>query len=176
MKWAELLVSFFNVVYVVVTLIMIGFILVQRGPGAQAGASFGGGASATVFGARGSGDFLTRSTAVCAIIFFAISFGMGVYIAHGGRPNAQPTGFMSGYTADKPAPAATPAATEVPGAAAPVSAPAAPAGSTVPAGAVPVATPPSSAVAPGAEAPMVAVPATAAPAAAPATEVPSPQQ
>ena len=51
MKWAELLVPFFNVIYVIVAIVMIGLILMQKGAGAQAGSSFGAGASGTVFGA-----------------------------------------------------------------------------------------------------------------------------
>ncbi len=105
MKWAELLVPFFNVVYVIVAIVMIGLILMQKGAGAQAGSSFGAGASGTVFGARGSANFLSRSTSVCAAIFFIISIGMGIYVAHGGRVKANtPGGLMSEYgqTAKEP--------------------------------------------------------------------------
>jgi len=49
---------------------MIGFILVQRGPGATAGSAFGSGASGTVFGAKGSSSFLSKSTAVLATYFY----------------------------------------------------------------------------------------------------------
>ena len=48
---------------------LIGFILVQHGKGADAGAAFGSGASATVFGAAGSGNFLTRTTTALAFVF-----------------------------------------------------------------------------------------------------------
>ncbi|MDJ0655434.1 MAG: preprotein translocase subunit SecG [Xanthomonadales bacterium] len=57
---------------------MIAIILVQRGPGAAAGSGFGAGASGTVFGARGSGSFLTRTTAVLATAFFVISMGLAI--------------------------------------------------------------------------------------------------
>ena len=50
--------------------------LVQRGKGAETGAAFGSGASATVFGAKGSANFLSRSTAVLAAMFFATSLGL----------------------------------------------------------------------------------------------------
>ena len=63
--------------YVVVALAMIGLILLQRGSGAQAGSGFGGGASATVFGSRGSANFLSSSTKWLAVLFFALSIGMG---------------------------------------------------------------------------------------------------
>ena len=98
MKWAELLVPFFNVVYVIIAIVMTGLILMQKGAGAQAGSSFGAGASGTVFGARGSANFLSRSTSVCAALFFIISIGMGIYVAHGGRVKANtPGGLMSEY-------------------------------------------------------------------------------
>jgi preprotein translocase subunit SecG len=111
MKWAELLVPFFNVVYVVIAIVMIALILMQRGAGAQAGSSFGAGASGTVFGAQGSANFLSRSTAVCASLFFIISIGMGIYIAHGGRAKAANSSLMGEY-ADPAAKA--PAASELP--------------------------------------------------------------
>ena len=72
-----------NVVYVLIAAAMIGFILVQRGAGAQAGSGFGAGASATVFGARGAGNFLTKSTAVLATLFFVLSLIMGILISRG---------------------------------------------------------------------------------------------
>ena len=134
MKWAELLVPFFNVVYVIVAIVMIGLILMQRGAGAQAGSSFGAGASGTVFGARGSANFLSRSTAICAALFFIISIGMGIYVARGGRSSAETGGLMSDFAKPTPAPAS-----ELPGAkpltpTAAVPAPVNPAG-TLPSGA-----------------------------------------
>ncbi len=52
---------------------LIGLILIQHGKGADAGAAFGSGASATVFGARGSANFLSRTTGVLALLFFITS-------------------------------------------------------------------------------------------------------
>ena len=66
------------VVHVLTALGIIGLILIQQGKGAEAGASFGGGASQTVFGSQGSGNFLTRSTAILATLFFITSFGLAV--------------------------------------------------------------------------------------------------
>jgi preprotein translocase subunit SecG len=66
--------SFLLVFHVLVAVCLIGLILVQHGKGADAGAAFGSGASATVFGARGSASFLTRATAVLAVLFFSNSF------------------------------------------------------------------------------------------------------
>ena len=77
-----------NVVYVLIAAAMIGFILVQRGAGAQAGSGFGAGASATVFGARGAGNFLTKSTAVLATLFFVLSLVMGILISRGSTTKA----------------------------------------------------------------------------------------
>ena len=59
------------VVNVVLACCLIGLILLQHGRGADAGAAFGSGASSTVFGARGSASFLTKSTAVLALVFFS---------------------------------------------------------------------------------------------------------
>lgn len=60
------------VLFLLVAIAMVALILVQQGKGAGMGASFGAGASNTVFGAVGSGNFLTRSTWFLAIVFFAI--------------------------------------------------------------------------------------------------------
>jgi preprotein translocase subunit SecG len=57
------------------------FVLIQRGQGATAGAAFGSGASGTVFGARGAGNFLTRTTWVLAALFCAISLSMAVMVS-----------------------------------------------------------------------------------------------
>jgi preprotein translocase subunit SecG len=61
------------VLQVIVAITLIGFILIQHGKGADAGAAFGSGASATVFGSRGSGNFMTRVTTILAIVFLANS-------------------------------------------------------------------------------------------------------
>ena len=68
-----------NVLYVLVAVAMVVLILMQRGSGAQAGSGFGGGASATVFGSRGSSNFLTKSTKWLGILFFVIAMGMAMY-------------------------------------------------------------------------------------------------
>ncbi|UJF19696.1 preprotein translocase subunit SecG [Vibrio sp. SS-MA-C1-2] len=65
------------VIYLLAALAVIGLVLVQQGKGADMGASFGAGASNTVFGAGGSGNFLTRMTAVSATVFFIISLALG---------------------------------------------------------------------------------------------------
>ena len=67
------------VVHIIVAISMIGLILVQHGKGADAGASFGAGGSATVFGTSGSANFLTRLTAVLTAIFFITSMTLAVF-------------------------------------------------------------------------------------------------
>lgn len=66
------------VVHVLASLAIIGLILLQQGKGAAMGASFGAGASQTLFGSEGSGSFLTRFTAFFSVVFFATSFGLAV--------------------------------------------------------------------------------------------------
>ena len=58
---------------------MIGLVLVQHGKGADMGASFGGGASGSLFGATGSANFLSRSTAVCAAVFFVSTLALAYF-------------------------------------------------------------------------------------------------
>lgn len=65
------------VVYLIVALCLIGLVLIQQGKGADMGASFGAGSSATIFGSSGSGNFLTKSTTYLAIAFFVISLVLG---------------------------------------------------------------------------------------------------
>lgn len=65
------------VAYLIVALGLIGLVLIQQGKGADMGASFGGGGSNTVFGSSGSGNFLTRSTAILATCFFVICLLLG---------------------------------------------------------------------------------------------------
>ncbi|MGJ8663220.1 MAG: preprotein translocase subunit SecG [Marinicella sp.] len=71
-------INFLNIIQVLVAIALIGFILIQRGPGATAGSAFGGGASGTVFGAKGSGSFLTKATAILATAFFIITMLIAV--------------------------------------------------------------------------------------------------
>ncbi|WP_151766395.1 preprotein translocase subunit SecG [Acinetobacter seifertii] len=71
--------SFVLVVHIILAVLMIALILVQHGKGADAGASFGGGGAATVFGASGSGNFLTRLTAVLTALFFVTSLTLAVF-------------------------------------------------------------------------------------------------
>ncbi len=65
------------IAYVLIALALIGLVLIQQGKGADMGASFGAGSSATVFGSGGSGNFLTKATTWLAIAFFVISLVLG---------------------------------------------------------------------------------------------------
>jgi preprotein translocase subunit SecG len=64
------------VLHVFVCIFLIGVVLLQRGKGAEIGAVFGGGASTTVFGSRGAGNFLSRLTTLAAAVFMITSLGL----------------------------------------------------------------------------------------------------
>jgi preprotein translocase subunit SecG len=67
------------VVHLFIALGLVGLVLMQHGKGADAGAAFGSGASATVFGSRGSGSFLSRATGILAALFFLTSLVLAWY-------------------------------------------------------------------------------------------------
>ncbi|MFD2112451.1 preprotein translocase subunit SecG [Thiorhodococcus fuscus] len=75
-----------TVFQVFLSLGLIGLVLIQHGKGADAGAAFGSGASSTVFGAQGSGSFLTRVTAIMATLFFLTSMALAYYAAQTSEP------------------------------------------------------------------------------------------
>lgn len=70
------------IVQIIVALGIIGLVLIQHGKGADAGAAFGGGASGTVFGSKGSGNFLTKLTTGLAVVFFSNSLMLAWLVAH----------------------------------------------------------------------------------------------
>lgn len=74
--WTHVLI----VLHVLVALAIIGLVLLQHGKGADMGSGFGGGASGSLFGATGSANFLSRTTAVLATLFFVFSLGLA-YLA-----------------------------------------------------------------------------------------------
>jgi preprotein translocase subunit SecG len=74
------------VLHVVVALAIIGLVLLQHGKGADMGSGFGGGASASLFGATGSANFLSRTTAVLATVFFLLSLALAYFATN--RPRA----------------------------------------------------------------------------------------
>jgi len=96
-----------NVLFVLVAIAMIALILMQRGTGASAGTGFGGGASATVFGARGSANFLSKATKWLTVAFFSITLFMAWYAGHRAAPVQQ--GMDLGVMGQVPATPAVPA-------------------------------------------------------------------
>jgi preprotein translocase subunit SecG len=85
--WSNLLV----VLQLLSAVVMIGLVLIQHGKGADMGASFGSGASGSLFGATGSANFLSRSTAICATVFFAATLGLSVVGNNRGAASASAT-------------------------------------------------------------------------------------
>jgi preprotein translocase subunit SecG len=125
----NLLLNLVVALQIIAALVMIGLVLIQHGKGADMGASFGSGASGSLFGATGSANFMSRSTAVCAAVFFACTLALAFYSNDRARPS-------TGSVLDRPANAAPAAsvpltgAAQVPGAS---SAPVAVPGATAPA-------------------------------------------
>ena len=102
--WLTLLI----VVHVLIALAIIGLVLIQHGKGADMGSGFGGGASGSLFGATGSANFLSRTTAVLAAIFFILSLALAYTATH--RPTAEGGGVIDAIrkqeSTQKPAPKA----------------------------------------------------------------------
>src|SRR3954447_20460091 len=71
---------------ILTALVMIGLVLIQHGKGADMGASFGSGASGSLFGATGSANLPSRSTAVCAAVFFACTLALAYTSNDRSRP------------------------------------------------------------------------------------------
>lgn len=105
------------VLHVLFAVGLIGLVLVQHGKGADAGAAFGSGASATVFGARGASSFLSRATSILATLFFLTSLALAYYAMRAGErpgmlnqapeapataPKALPKGAPKAPTAELP--------------------------------------------------------------------------
>ncbi|MDQ6627706.1 MAG: preprotein translocase subunit SecG [Pseudomonadota bacterium] len=90
------LMNFVLALQILTALVMIGLVLIQHGKGADMGASFGSGASGSLFGATGSANFLSRSTAVCAAVFFACTLALAY--ASNERPKSS-----GGSVLDRPA-------------------------------------------------------------------------
>ena len=92
------------VVHIIIAVVICGLVLLQHGKGADMGAAFGSGSSGSLFGAAGSANFLSRSTAVLAAVFFLSSVGLTWYASTRGKPG----GLMEKAAIEKtvPAPAA----------------------------------------------------------------------
>jgi preprotein translocase subunit SecG len=119
------------VVQVISAITIIVLVLLQHGKGADMGAAFGGGASGSLFGATGSANFLSRSTAAVATVFFVATLGLAYTGTAVRRPAPDAGGVMSvpqGTPSSAPAPADVPSpASQIPGSVPSGSAPAAPA-------------------------------------------------
>ena len=92
------------VVHVLIGAMIVALVLLQRGKGADAGAAFGAGASGTVFGAKGSANFLSRSTAALATLFFCTSLGL----AYLGTQRKAPESLLDAVVPAESAPMANP--------------------------------------------------------------------
>lgn len=97
------------ILHVLVAIAMIGLILLQQGKGADMGASFGAGASQTVFGSAGSAGFLTKVTSTLAVIFFITSLALGIF-ARKQASQVEGVPVIPAATQAAPAPADVPAA------------------------------------------------------------------
>lgn len=89
--------SILLVAQVLLSISLIVLILMQHGKGADAGAAFGSGASATVFGSRGAGNFMTRATTIIAILFFVVCLSL----AYVSSNRAVPDGVTGSVTAQE---------------------------------------------------------------------------
>jgi preprotein translocase subunit SecG len=98
---------------------VIGLVLLQHGKGADMGAAFGSGASGSLFGATGSANFLSRTTAVLATVFFVTTLTL-TYI---GSYKVKPSAGLLGEVPAAPAAASIPSSASVPTASIPASAP-----------------------------------------------------
>jgi preprotein translocase subunit SecG len=82
------------ILHILVAATVVGLVLLQHGKGADMGAAFGSGSSGSLFGASGSANFLSRSTAVMATVFFLTSLGLAYFSAtrhEAAKPVAVPT-------------------------------------------------------------------------------------
>jgi preprotein translocase subunit SecG len=104
------------VVHLIVAAGICGLVLLQHGKGADMGAAFGSGSSGSVFGAAGSANFLSRSTAVLAALFFASSLGLTWFAtSHGTSPSLMQQGIVekpAAKASEVPATPGTPPAGE----------------------------------------------------------------
>ena len=105
--------GFLLLLHVGVAIAICGFVLLQHGKGADMGAAFGSGSSGSLFGATGSANFLSRSTAALATVFFCCTLALA-YMSNSTSMRGSESG---GSVLDRPAPAASaPAAGSIPGA------------------------------------------------------------
>lgn len=121
------LLNLLMVVQILSALGMIGLILVQHGKGADMGAAFGSGTSGSLFGASGGANFLSRTTAVLAAVFFVCTLAQAYF------SNLRTTPTSEGSVLERAQPVAPTAADQVPGAVTPAPAASSEIPSSVPA-------------------------------------------
>lgn len=119
----SLVLNLILVVQMLSALVMIGLILIQHGKGADMGAAFGSSGSGSLFGATGGANFLSRTTAVLAAVFFVCTLSLAYFSNL--RPAAPAGSVLEGAAAPAPAAIQSGPAAQIPG-----NAPAAPAGAT----------------------------------------------
>ncbi len=110
------MISILLVIHVLLSLVIIALIMLQRGKGAEAGAALGGGSSGSVFGARGASNFLSRSTAILATLFFITSLGLA-YLSSNQQSATVSSGSVLEGAAEQPVkaePSDIPAAIDAP--------------------------------------------------------------
>jgi preprotein translocase subunit SecG len=101
------------VVHLLLAIALVGLVLIQHGKGADMGAAFGSGASATVFGSAGAGSFLSRTTGILAALFFVTSLALAYFAMQKGEKESL-------MKAEQAAPAAVEQPAQAPAPAAPV--------------------------------------------------------
>ncbi len=111
------------VIQVVVALAIIGLVLLQQGKGADMGAAFGAGASGTLFGSRGSANFLSHATAGLAAVFFVVSLSLAYLVNQGGGKQESVLDAMPAPTPQLSVPIPTEPPADIPAPAAPTEAP-----------------------------------------------------
>ena len=93
------------VIHVLAALALVGLVLLQQGKGADVGAAFGSGASGSLFGASGSANFLSRTTAILAVVFFVTSLGLTYFSS---QKTTDSKGVLTQPVQDKSLPAQIP--------------------------------------------------------------------
>ena len=107
--------TFVWVLHLIVSVVLCGLVLVQHGKGADMGAAFGTGSAGSLFGSSGSANFLSRSTAVAATLFFITSLSLTyLYSHHGQQQGVMDRVKASAVTPAAPAPADDSKSREIP--------------------------------------------------------------
>ena len=101
-------------VHVIAAIAITGLVLIQQGKGADMGASFGSGASQTLFGSSGSGNALTKSTSIMAVVFFITSLGLAIIVRQQASLSVDDSGLIENLDEIAAAPATQTAAEGLP--------------------------------------------------------------